>query len=433
MSALAAALLLAASARAQDPAPMPARLRDAVAAAVGTRLEAVTAGERTEQERARARRAAAALLPQLTASLSESRTYKVNLAAQGLSFPGFPAELGPFDTFDARARLTLKVFDWGAIQRARAGASSARAASDEERAAREQVAAAAALAYLESLRAQRATTAARADKEMADRLLALARDRKDQGAATGVDVVRAQARAADAAAALLRAQVSEREAVLTLKRVTGWPYERELSLTDDFTAVSATAPALEPSLSAALSARAEVSAAEERARAEELSAKAAFGDRLPALVVTGSAARSGTVPSDAKNVSDAGAGLTLPLFGGGAYSARQAEAESRRREALANLADVRRQVEQDVRVALERLSGSAEEARAADLSLGLAERELAMAQDRYGAGLGSSIEVVEAQAELARARSADVAALARYHSSRVNYAAAVGRASEFSL
>ncbi len=430
--AAAALLLLPVTARSAD-APTPVSLRDAIAAAVGSRLDAVVAGEQASQARSRALQSVAGLLPQLTASLAETRTFRISLAAEGLSFPGFPSMLGPYDTFDARAHLSQKLFDWGAWRRAQSGAAAARAAGDAEKAVREQVASAAALAYLEAVRAQRAVAAATADKQVADSLLSLARDRKDQGAATGVDVVRAQARGADADAALLRARISETEAQLLLKRVAGWPLGRELQLTDDFTAASSTAPALEPSLTAAFSGRAEIAAAEDRARAEALGAKAAFGDRAPSILLTGDYARSGTVPSDARSVGDIGGAVSLPLFSGGLLKGRQEEAESRSREALAYLADVRQQVELDVRTALERLSESAEEERASALSLSLAERELAMAQDRYAAGLGASVDVIEAQAELARARSAQVSALARYHSSRVNYAAAIGRASDFSL
>ena len=430
--AAAALLLLSAAARSAQ-APTPLGLREAISAAVGSRLDAVVAGEHASQARSRALQATSSLLPQLTATLSEMRTYRINLAAEGLSFPGFPSMLGPYDTFDARAHLTQKLFDWGAWRRSQSGAAAARAAGEEEKAAREQVASAAALSYLEAVRSQRAVAAASADKAVADSLLSLARDRKDQGSATGVDVVRAQARAADADAALLRARIGETEAQLLLRRVIGWPLGRELKLTDDFTAASSSAPALDAALTAAFAGRAELAAAEERSRSETLAAKAAFGDRAPSIVVMGDYAKSGTVPSDSRTVGDIGGGLVLPLFSGGLLKGRQDEAESRAREAQANLADVRQQVELDVRTALERLSESAEEERASELSLSLAVRELAMAQDRYAAGVGSSVDVIEAQAELARARSGQVSALARYHSSRVNYAAATGRAGEFSL
>jgi outer membrane protein TolC len=433
---LAAALLFPAAARAAD-APTPVSLRDAITSALESRLDSIVAREQASQARSRELQSASSLLPQLTASLSEIHTFAISLVAEGLSsipgFSGIPAVIGPYDTFDARAHLTQKLFDWGAIRRSQSGAAAARAASEEEKAAREQVATAAALSYLEAVRAQRAVAAATADKQVADSLLSLARDRKEQGAATGVDVVRAQARGADADAALLRAKISEIEAQLLLKRVAGWPLGRELQLSDDFTAASSTGPALEPSLSAAFSGRAEIAAAEDHARAESLGAKAAFGDRAPSIVLMGDYAQSGSVPSDARSVGDIGGAVSLPLFSGGLLKGRQEEAESRSREALAYLADVRQQVELDVRTSIERLSESAEEESASELSLSLAVRELAMAQDRYGEGVGASVDVIEAQAELARARNAQVSALARYHSSRVNYAAAIGRASDFSL
>jgi len=430
--ALAAALvLIAAGARAEEP--MAVGLRDAVQAAVGSRLDALVAGDRTAAARAKEVQTAAALLPQLTATLAEMRTFRISLAAEGLSFPGFPSLLGPYDTFDARVHLTQKVFDWGATKRAQSDEAAARAAVYEEKAAREQVATAAALAYLEAVRSGRAVAAVTADKQVADSLLSLARDRKSQGAATGVDVVRAQARAADAAAALLRAQVEQSEALLLLKRVAGWPLERELRLTDDFTAASSTAPALEESLQAAASDRAEIAAAEERAKQEDLAARAARGDRAPSVLVMADYASSGQVPEGATNVGDVGGVITLPLFTGGQLSGRISEAEARKREALSTLSDTQQQVELDVRTALERLSESAAEEAAAEESLTLASRELEMAQDRYAQGVGASVDLIEAQAELARARNGQVSALARYHSSRVNYAAAIGRAQDFKL
>lgn len=433
MKKLLAALILFSAPASGAEAPSPLGLREAISAAVAIRLDAVLAVERSAQARAQAAQSAASLLPRVTATLSETRTFKENLAAQGFASSGIPSMHGPFNTFDARVRLTQKVFDWGDWRRAQSGQAAARVASSEERAAREQVASAAALAYLEALRAARAVAAAQADLEASEALRKLARDRKEQGAATGVDVVRAEARAADAGAAVLRAKVAEREAQLLLKRVVGLPLGRELALTDDFTAASSSGPAVEEALAEALSGRAELAAATERVRAAEYGVSAARGDRAPSVSLTGDYARSGTMPSDSRNVGSVGAALALPVFSGGLLKGRQEEAESRGRQAAAGLADARQQVELDVRVAVERLSESREEERVSALSLSLAERELEMARDRYGAGIGASLEVVEAQAELARARSARVSALARYHSSRVNLAASVGRAFEFSL
>jgi outer membrane protein len=92
---------------------------------------------------------------------------------------------------------------------------------------------------------------------------------------------------------------------------------------------------------------------------------------------------------------------------------------------------VRGQVEQDVRLALATLRTAAAQVRASDEGVRLAERELAMARDRFRAGVGDNLEVTSAQTALANARDAQVTALAQYNAARLNLAAATGRAEAF--
>jgi outer membrane protein TolC len=84
-----------------------------------------------------------------------------------------------------------------------------------------------------------------------------------------------------------------------------------------------------------------------------------------------------------------------------------------------------------VRLAFAGLRTKADTVRAADLTVTLAERELEMARDRFRAGVGDNIEVVNAQTVLANARLDQVTALAVYNGARLNLAAALGRAREF--
>jgi outer membrane protein TolC len=106
-------------------------------------------------------------------------------------------------------------------------------------------------------------------------------------------------------------------------------------------------------------------------------------------------------------------------------------AGSREKAAQLQLASVRGQVEEDVRLAFTNLRTTAETVRAADLAVTLAERELEMARDRFRAGVGDSIELITAQSALANARLDQVTALAVYNGARLNLAAAMGRAKVF--
>ena len=70
---------------------------------------------------------------------------------------------------------------------------------------------------------------------------------------------------------------------------------------------------------------------------------------------------------------------------------------------------------------------------AARAGLDLAGQELELARDRFAAGVSDNVEVVDAQAALAEARDTRVSALAEYARARINLAAALGRARQFSL
>jgi outer membrane protein TolC len=106
-------------------------------------------------------------------------------------------------------------------------------------------------------------------------------------------------------------------------------------------------------------------------------------------------------------------------------------AASRQRQAELQLRDIQQQVEQDVRDALQTLATSADQVKSADQSVTLSERELQMARDRFSAGVGDNIEVINAQTALANARDSQVTALTQHNAARINLAAALGRVEDF--
>jgi outer membrane protein TolC len=123
--------------------------------------------------------------------------------------------------------------------------------------------------------------------------------------------------------------------------------------------------------------------------------------------------------------------LNVPVFNGGLTRGRIQVASSREVQAALQLASIRGQVEEDVRLAYSALRTTADTVRAANQEVTLAEREMQMARDRFRAGLGDNIELVTAQAALANARLDQVSALAAYNAARLNLAAALGRAQSF--
>src|SRR3546814_18165552 len=95
--------------------------------------------------------------------------------------------------------------------------------------------------------------------------------------------------------------------------------------------------------------------------------------------------------------------------------------------------DLRQQIKQDVRLAVATAANTREQVRAALSARDLAERELELARDRFSNGVADNVDVVRAQASLARARAQSIAAQAAYQQARVNLAAAQGQARQFNL
>ncbi len=429
---IAAALALSAAVSFAQPAPRALTLRDAVAAAVDANLQAKLAKAQNAQARARALQAAAALLPRVNGSVSQTRVFKENLAALGLSGPGpFPQLLGPFDVFDARVQLVAQVLDWSAAQRFRSARADERAAGLEEALAREQVAAATELAYVEALRSKLATAAAESDESLSAGLLKLAQDNRDAGLAAGIDVARARTREAETRLELIDAQTSVVEAELRLKRVAGIPLSTPLLLSDALSSAAVAAPDVEEAVGAARRERAELAIVGLRLRSSELAASSAGAQRLPTVSVSADEGLSGSVASDSRVTGSIGAALRVPLFSGGLITGQAREARAKRDEADAQAEDMALQVEEDARLSVQRLAAAGERAVAAAQSLALAQDELQMARDRFAAGVGDNVEVLNAQTALARARAEQVAALAQQSDARINLALALGKAGDF--
>ncbi|HMH43574.1 MAG TPA: TolC family protein [Pyrinomonadaceae bacterium] len=410
-------------------------LEQAITLALDNNLATLLAKAHEDEARGFQKEALSGLLPNISASAYQASVTE-NLAALGFTpgrFPGFTSTfIGPFKNFDARARLQQTIFSLSALRNYQAGRAGVRAAQFEEGIAREQVATATALAYLETMRADRSVMAAQANVTLGQTLLKLAQDQRDAGIATGVDVTRAETRLAQEQVRLSRAQTDSDAARLQLQRIVGLPLGSPLTLTDPLRFSVDTLPAIESAVATAEETRGEVRAAQAQVTVNKLETGAARAEQLPSLEFLGDYGVSGITPvTSALPTRRYAIQLNVPIFNGGLTRGRIQVASSREQQAQLQLASVRGQVEEDVRLAYAGLRTTADTVRAADLAVSLAERELEMARDRFRAGVGDDIELVTAQTTLANARLDQVTALAVYNGARLNLAAALGRAQNF--
>lgn len=383
-----------------------------------------------ETRRAEALAAASRLLPQVELSVAQTRTFKENLTALGFGYApgGGPYLIGPFDTFDGRLRIVQQLLDLGAYNSSRSREAERKAADLRVQLAAEQVSAAAALAYLEVLRSSASVNSAAAGLELAVSLRGLAERKHGAGTATGLDVLRAKTREAEETLRVSRARTALEDAQLRLKHLLGLPLRSELGLGETLAYTPYEAPGRDEAVQAALNDRLELKIARLQLSAGDYAVKAARSARVPALAVSGDAAMSGEKPDkEAKLVGDMGVSLTLPLFTGGRVKAGVRSAGAARDRAASLLADASAQAEEDALSALWRLRAASDEVATASMTVTTASQELEMARNRFAAGAGDNIELVNAQTSLSRARDSLVDALSRSKEANIRLTLALGR------
>ncbi len=417
------------------PAIPALSLDQAITLAIENNLATLLAKERRTEARGIEKESLAGLLPNISGTAYQASITE-NLAALGFkpgTFPGFTSMfIGPFKNFDARMGLAQTIFNLSTLRNFQAGRAGVLVAEMEEGLAREQVATATALAYLETMRAGRAVSAAQANVTLAQTLLKLAQDQRDAGIATGLDVTRAETRVAQEQVRLSQTQTDSEAAGLQLQRIVGLPLGSSLMLTDPLRFALETLPAIETAVATAEDNRAEVQVAQAEIAVNDYQKRAARAEQLPSLEFLGDYGVSGITPvTSALPTRSYAIQLNVPIFNGGLTRGRIQVASSRKNQAKLQLASIRGQVEEDVRLAYSSLRTTAETVRAADLTVTLAERELEMARDRFRAGVADNIELVNAQTALANARLDQVTALTLYNGARLNLAAALGHAQTF--
>jgi outer membrane protein TolC len=341
---------------------------------------------------------------------------------------------GPFNTFDARFRMQQKLLDFSDFEKFQASRMGVLIAKYEEKFSRQKVVFLTAVAYLEGLRALSELKAAVADMELAERLFAQARRQQEVGIATGVEVARSETRVAQNKLRHEKAQMDVHNALIGLQRVTGLPYDTSLRLKNSLFFIAEPVQSADSAVTTAESTRMEMQIANDRVRMTHYQLNAARAERLPTISFDGGVGLSGLgMDETARLVGDAVFFVRVPIFEGGQIAGAVKESKSVYRQQKISYEDLKRQVGEDVHMALWAMDTRVEQVRAAAKVYELARRELQLAGNRFKQGVGDNVEVVNAQTALTNARDEYISALNDYHNTRMNLYFALGQVESFYL
>jgi outer membrane protein TolC len=377
------------------------------------------------------RSAAAALMPSVAAEASGQRN-KYNLQAQmGMSVPGFPAVVGPYNWSSVGLEARASLFDLSLWKKWRASQQGEVSAKAQGRAVREEITALVVGQYLGALRATASVKAGESRVELAEALAKLAENQQKQGVGTKLDTLRSQVQLQTERQRLIQAQTQRITALAGLGRLLDLKPGTGIDLLDTLTTPALPVGDFHKAYEAGLAQRPELAVLDAREKAALNMREAAQGLRLPTLVATGFYGSTALQSMPSANTYQISLGLRVPLFTGGLVSAQVSRAKSEQSRVQEAQRDIRAQVGYEIQVAQAELDATTHEVAVADLAVSLSTEALTQARHRFEAGVSNNIEVINAQDELARANDNQISALYRLNQSRADLARATGQLESF--
>ncbi|HTS27980.1 MAG TPA: TolC family protein [Bryobacteraceae bacterium] len=234
-----------------------------------------------------------------------------------------------------------------------------------------------------------------------------------------LDVTFARYNLSDAKLLAVQAQNDVKAAEAELATAMGLPGETSFELQEE--ALPAPLPdKVNDLLREALQDRPEVKDLRLQQSADERFIRAEHALYFPSIGMVGTA---GIVPSGEAVIPGrygaVGMNITIPIFNGGLFRARQTEAELRAKAAAQNVSDLENRVVRDVREAYLNANTAADRMTLTLELLNQAEQSLDLAKTRFDAGLGTIVELSQAQLNLTTAQIANASAKYDYQAQRV--------------
>jgi outer membrane protein len=379
----------------------------------------------TEAASARASGAFAPLLPQLTGTAGVQRTNRGGSVLVGASAGSAPF----FNYFTGSLGATQLLWDFGAgPNKWRAARAQEESAGSSERATALLVAFNVRSAYFFA-RASRALVGVAQDslrntQRHLEQIVGFVR----AGTRPEIDLAQARTDTANARVALISAENGYETSKVQLNQAIGIEGPTDYEVAGEVPPpVRGEDGALDPLLEEAYQARPEVASLQQQVRALQLTVSSIEGQYGPALAASLGLNEGGT--SLDRLGWNASAGLTLSwnLFQGGLTRAQVREAEANVASAVAQLDVLRQQVRLDVGTARLAVLAAKESVSAALEALVNARERLRLAEGRYAQGVGSSIELGDAQVALTQAAAQAVQADDRLATARAQLSHAIGR------
>jgi len=393
-------------------------LDEAVAVAMKSHPQVIEARENLRGAEARTGQAIANYYPQISIAADWSR---------GRSF--FAVKEGVMDSEVNTDALYLKqtIYDFGRTAGAVEAARSNRDAADKSLAVtRQDLALRVRSAFYLLLATGKQVSAVKETVKAREDVYRQAQEFFNQGIRAKVDVARAEANLFAAKTSLIRAENNREIAKVELANAMGIASLGERVLVEP-SPVSVYLPEQSQTKQEAMSNRAELHQLAALNRAANANLKTAKGSYLPILSGTATVGYADRDFPPAGNVWGVGLNLTMPLFSGFSSVEQVREASANINAIAARQSNLKLQIVQEVESARLGVNEAAARIASTEKEVAATDESKALAEGRYQEGVGSIIEVTDAQSQALDAQTAHIQAQYDYYTALARLDRAIGK------
>jgi outer membrane protein TolC len=364
------------------------------------------------------------LLPQITGSWTAARAQNVSVS-RGLTGDAPPRTITSYsDTTVARISLSQLLFDFGkTLAATEATRKLAEVAAEDVELQRQLIALAVKEAYTNILFAQRLIRVNDQAVARAELNLRSARGFFEVGTRPRSDVARAEVDVANARVDLIRARNAERLARVALNTALGIEVDTPTQVQDNLAYEPVSLDRLQLRAEA-LRYRPEYRQVLLRVESAEAVERQTFRNFFPDITAGGF---YGATRADMNEIWELNLALTWPLYDGGNRIARWREARANVEGARARVRSQEQDIVQQVEQAFLSVQEAEERIQAAQTAVVSAQENFRLAQGRFDAGVGTILELTDAQLALTVAQNTEAQALADYRISLYRLDRARGR------
>ncbi|HEY0263575.1 MAG TPA: TolC family protein [Granulicella sp.] len=373
-----------------------------------------------------------ALLPSITVQ-AQTSAHEVNLAALGFK-PALLADFGlpnfnpvvKYDTTSAQINVNQQLFNVPAYYLYRSAQKAVGAANYATLNARGSVALAVGKAYLQALADASQISNAQALLKSDEVEMRQARDSRDAGVGTNLDVLRATVQYQQQQQLLINDENAFAKDKIALNRLIGLPAGQELKLTDPVPYEEISEMPLGEARDLAYTRRKDYLQLLAELETAERSQKAVRYEYAPTVSFGGFYGVLGETHGLYHGVFTAQGQINVPVF-------REAELRGEREVAASQVFGLHRQIaslkdtiDEQIREAMLDVESSLELVKVARSNVDLAHQVLDDATDRFKAGVDDNLPVVQAQATLAGAETRLVQTMYQYNTAKLTLARNTG-------